>query len=77
MDDADLRLAAVEKVILALTPWIDETVIADAVATLQTEFATAQGQEREAVAYALELVTDGRDRFRKPFSLALFVRGLG
>ena len=34
MDENELRNAAVEKVILALAPWLDATVVEDAAATL-------------------------------------------
>ncbi len=74
MDENELRIAALEKVALALVPWLDATVIEDAAATIRAEMRTAKGQEREACAQALQLLTDGQRRFLPP-AMGLFLRG--
>lgn len=74
MGELEQRLAAVETLLLAIGPWIDRDVMDDAAATLRVEMQTAEGEERAVVAGALQLLTDGRDRFRPP-AVGLFVRG--
>lgn len=74
MDENELRIAAVEKLILALAPWIDADVVDDAAATIRAEMWTATGQELEVCAQALQLLTDGRRRFVPP-AAGLFVKG--
>jgi hypothetical protein len=63
LDENELRIAAMEKVILALTPWLDPQVIEDAAATIRAELQTSEGGERVACMQALQLLTDGRMRF--------------
>ena len=75
MDENELSIAAVEKVILALAPWIDGTAMDDAAATIRAEMRTAKGQEREACAQALQLLTDGQRRFEPP-AVGKFLRGV-
>jgi hypothetical protein len=65
-DINEARLAAIEKVLLAVLPWIDERVIEDAAATLRAELMTEGASDREATAQALQLLTDGRYRFKPP-----------
>ena len=60
------RLLALEKLLLAVLPWIDEQVIEDAAGTLRAELAIEGDPDREAIVQALQLLTDGRYRFKPP-----------
>ena len=60
------RLLAMEKVLRAVLPWLDERVIEDAAATLRAELTIEGDPDREAVMQALQLLTDGRYRFKPP-----------
>jgi hypothetical protein len=60
------RVAALEKLLLAVLPWLDERVIEDAAATLRAELTQDDAGDREAAAQALQLLTDGRYRFKVP-----------
>jgi hypothetical protein len=60
------RLLALEKLLLAVLPWIDEQVIEDAASTLRAELAIDGDPDREAIVQALQLLTDGRYRFKPP-----------
>lgn len=74
MDEAETRIAALEKVLLALVPWLDPTAVEDAADTIRAEMQTASGQEREACSRALQLLTDGQRRFVPP-TMGLFLKG--
>jgi hypothetical protein len=50
MDENELRIAALEKVVLALAPWITADAIEDAAATIRAEIRTTTGRERVASA---------------------------
>ena len=62
----EARVAAMEKVLAALLPWIDERVIEDAAATLRADLMAQGEMDRESTAQALQLLTDGRYRFKPP-----------
>lgn len=64
MDEDELRIAGFEKALLAITPWIEERHLVDAMATLRAELrADACEDERLVTLHAMELIEDGRKRF--------------
>lgn len=75
MDENELRIAALEKVFLAVAPWSDAAVIEDGAATIRAEKQAATGQDREACAQALQPLTDGQRRFAPP-AMGPFLKGL-
>jgi len=64
MDKNEARIASLEKVILSLTPWINPEMVEDATAILKAELATATGREREVCTQAIQILADGKMRFK-------------
>lgn len=75
MDETEIRIAALEKVSLTLTPWLAVDVIEDAAATIRAEMLKASGQEREVRAQALQLLTDGQRRYAPP-TMGICLKGV-
>lgn len=64
MSEQEIRLLAAEIVATELAPWIDADKIADAVASIRAGLAFDISQdEREARVAAIQLLTDGKNRF--------------
>jgi hypothetical protein len=66
MDEYETRIAAVEYLIEALLPWMEQQAIEDAASTLRAALRSAEGEEGLALVQAIRLLTDGREKFRPP-----------
>ena len=77
MTELEIRLAAVELLLIEVAPWIDLDVTRDAAASIKAGlFAEISPEEAEIRFQALELLTDGRRRF-EPFTVGAWVRAGG
>lgn len=65
LDEIGLRIAAAEAAIAAITPWINDDVIDDAVATLLVELQSADEARRGELVRAVQLLRGGATRFRR------------
>jgi len=76
MDELEKRLAAVELLAIEVGPWLDEGVLHDAATAIRAGMlGDLTDEEREIRMYALQLLTDGKQRF-EPGSVGGWVRRL-
>ncbi len=74
MTEDEIRLAAVELVLVEIIPWIDPAAVTDAVAAIKAGLdADIAQDEREIRMQALQLLTDGRQRYAGP-NLGAWIR---
>jgi hypothetical protein len=74
MSELEIRILAAEIVATEIAPWIDADKIADALASIRAGLMFDIGQdEREARMAAIQLLTDGRDRY-EPVALGMWIR---
>lgn len=65
--EEELRAGAAERLLLAIVPGIDDQVLADAEATLHAELiATQDPDEITEIRAAMQLLSDGRNRWAGP-----------
>jgi hypothetical protein len=63
MAPADLRLAALERLVLAIAPWLSDQALVDATSLLRADLVAAKThQERIAIKQALLLLANGAAR---------------
>ncbi len=64
MDEARIRLAALERLVAAIAPWLSQDALADAAATLRSDLVAAgDHQERIILKRALLVLANGAARF--------------
>ena len=77
MSEDELRIAGAEKAIIALAPWLTDRAILDARASLRADLSvTRDSDEQIACLRALDLISDGVQRFRM-FNLGVWIRAAG
>lgn len=75
MSELEIRILAAEIVATELAPWIDADNIADALAAIRAGLLfDISEDEREARMAAIQLLTDGRDRYA-PMAIGRWMRG--
>jgi len=76
VDELEKRLAAVELLLVEVAPWLAVEALEDAAAAIRAglNMAPISADEREIRMYALQLLTDGRNRFA-PGAAGRWIRG--
>lgn len=75
MDELEKRLAAIELLLIEVAPWLDEGVLHDAATAIRAGIlGDLSSDEREIRAYAIQLLTDGKQRF-EPGAMGGWLRG--
>lgn len=76
MDEIEKRLAAVELLLIEVSPWLQASVLEDAAAAIRAglNMGAMSQDEVEIRSHALQLLTDGRQRYQ-PGSVGRWIRG--